>query len=205
LIFTEIGIIITSVIFMSIISISFSIFYVIPKPGKRRSLLKFSIKILDFFYLQLKIILKKISPSTNIDHVMIEAKNELNRNEFEKTKKRILLAPHCLRSLDCPAPSTQYGLQCELCGQCQLSEIKQKAENADYSIFILAGSSFIKSLIDKMNPEGILLLGCPYEVNKVMMALDGFITYGITLSIDGCVNTSIDSSNVFKALELGKK
>ncbi|MBU1626462.1 DUF116 domain-containing protein [bacterium] len=148
--------------------------------------------------------MKKFFPLINFDQVMIKARNELNREKFEKTKRRIFLAPHCLRSADCPAPSTQYGIQCKLCGLCQYEKIKKEVEKYGYSLFILAGSSIVKKLVEETDPDGILLLGCSYEINKVMMALNGKVTYGITLLQDGCVNTKADMDRIFSIIPLGK-
>jgi uncharacterized protein len=168
-------------------------------------LLRISVWILDFFHLQVKMGLKKIFPDYNFDLAMIDARNKFNKKKFEVSEKRIFLAPHCMRSPDCPAASSQYGIQCIRCGSCKYDRITKEAEKLDYSIFILAGSSFIKKLIEENKPESVLLLGCSYEINKVMMAFEGRVTYGITLLKDGCVNTDADMDKIFTIMHLGKK
>ena len=199
-----IGITATVVLLSIILVIILSLVYVILISRKNKLILKISVSVLDFFHLQLKMLLKKIFPRFNFDHVMIVARNELNRGSFEKSEKRIFLAPHCLRSPDCPASTTQYGVQCKRCGKCQFDNIMNGVEKFHYSLFILAGSSFVKKLIEETKPDGILLLGCAYEINKVMMALDGRITYGITLLKDGCVNTISDLDKVISTMQIGK-
>jgi uncharacterized protein len=205
LILNIIGITVSSFFILLFVAILLSFVNVVLLKGKSKSLLRVSLSVLDFFHLQIKMLLKKILPKFNFDQVMIEARNKLNEDKFEKTKKRIFLTPHCLRSISCPAISTQYGVQCTLCGLCQFEKIKSEAEKNGYSIFILAGSSFIKKLIEETKPDGILLLGCSYEINKVMMALNGRTTYGITLLKDGCVNTIADINKIYSVLRLGIK
>ncbi|NLO30272.1 MAG: DUF116 domain-containing protein, partial [Methanosarcina mazei] len=59
--------------------------------------------VLDFFYLPLRQIFLKFSDTRVLDKWMSSLKNRAHKSAFAKTKKRVILAPHCMRSLDCPA------------------------------------------------------------------------------------------------------
>ena len=205
MILNVIGISISIILFTLVSLIILSLIFINLKFPKNKLLIKISIFILDFFHLQLKILLKKLFPEYDFDLALIEARNDLNKKGFSESQRRIFLAPHCMRSPDCPATSTQYGVQCIECGKCKFAKIMKEARKNDYSLFILAGSSFVKKLIKEYKPDGILLLGCSYEINKVMMALDGMVSYGVILLRDGCVNTDADLNKIFEAMRLGKK
>jgi hypothetical protein len=156
--------------------------------------------VLDFFYLPLRQIFLKFSDTRVLDKWMASLKNRAHASAFAKTKKRIILAPHCMRSLDCPAHSTQTGIQCKSCGKCVFTRLKKDAEKYGYKVFVLTGSSYVKNILKSEAVDGVLLIACDYEINKVMRALKGkkVVTYGIPMERDGCFGTEVDYQNVLK-------
>lgn len=162
--------------------------------------------VLDFFYLPLRQIFLKFSDTRVLDKWMSSLKNRAHASAFAKTKKRIILAPHCMRSLDCPAHSTQTGIQCKLCGKCVFTRLKKDAEKYGYKVFIVTGSSFVKNILKMEDADGVLLIACDYEINKVMRALKGkkVTTYGVTMENDGCFGTQVDYQKVLNAFEMFK-
>ena len=160
--------------------------------------------VLEWLYTPLKWLFHKLGKGHVLDGAMVDLRNRANERRFSLSRKRILLAPHCLRSVECRAVSTQDGLQCTRCGKCLLGTILAQAEELDYRTYVLAGSSFIPSIIRRDQPEGILLLACPYENNKVMMHLRGLTTYAVCLSRDGCVLTEAPLEKLVAALRQGK-
>jgi len=159
--------------------------------------------ILDFLYLPIKAVFQKFSDTRTLDTWMVSLKNMSHRSAFAKTKHRLLLTPHCMRSLDCPAPSTRFGIQCKGCGKCIFSRMLKDADRFGYSLYIIAGSSYVRHVIKKESADGALLLACNYELNKVMRALKrkNIVTYGVPLLTDGCYNTEVDYENLIKVLE----
>ncbi|KKH35597.1 DUF116 domain-containing protein [Methanosarcina mazei] len=159
--------------------------------------------VLDFFYLPLRQIFLKFSDTRVLDKWMSSLKNRAHKSAFAKTKKRVILAPHCMRSLDCPAYSTQTGIQCKLCGKCVFTRLKKDAEKYGYKVFIVTGSSFVKNILKMESADGVLLIACDYEINKVMRALKDkkVVTYGIPIERDGCFGTEVNYHNVLKVFE----
>lgn len=162
--------------------------------------------VLDFFYLPLRHVFLKFSDTRVLDKWMSSLKNRAHKSAFAKTRKRIILAPHCMRSLDCPAYSTQTGIQCKACGKCVFTRLKKDAEKYGYKVFILTGSSYVKNILKMEAADGVLLIACDYEINKVMRALKGkkVATYGIPMEKDGCFGTEVDYQNVLNAFETFK-
>lgn len=159
--------------------------------------------VLDFFYLPLRHVFLKFSDTRVLDKWMASLKNRAHKSAFAKTKKRIILAPHCMRSLDCPAHSTQTGIQCKSCGKCVFTQLKKDAEKYGYKVFILTGSSYVKNILKMESADGVLLIACDYEINKVMRALKGkkVTTYGVTMENDGCFGTVVDYQKVLGVFE----
>ncbi|MCL7411456.1 MAG: DUF116 domain-containing protein [Methanosarcinaceae archaeon] len=163
----------------------------------------FFANILDFFYLPIKALFHKYSDTIKLDKWIVSLKNMAHKSDFKKTKHRLLLAPHCMRALDCPAASTKYGIECTSCGKCIFTKIKEDAERFNYTLHIIAGSSYIRHIVKKESADGALLLACNYELNKVMRSLKSsdIDTYGVPLLNDGCYTTEIDYDNLIKVLE----
>ncbi len=160
-------------------------------------------EILDFFYLPIKYLFYKFSDPKILDKWMVSLKNIAHKNDFQKTKKRIILAPHCMRSMDCPAHSTKEGIQCISCGKCIYERLSKDAQKYGYKLYIITGSSFVKHILRDDTIEGALLIACDYELIKVMQALKGtkIVTYGISMLNDGCYNTEVDYEKVIRAFE----
>lgn len=154
----------------------------------------FFARILDLFYMPIKYFFYKFSDPRKLDTWMVSIKNIASEDAFIKTQKRIILAPHCMRALDCSAHSTKDGIQCIACGKCVYEKLGKDAQKYGYRLYIITGSSFVKHILVDDSIEGALLIACNYELNKVMRAFKGsnIVTYGVSMLNDGCYNTQID-------------
>ncbi len=164
---------------------------------------RFSILVLDLVYLPLKLAFSLSGRLPSLDAMMVALKNQANRRRFTQARKRLLLAPTCLRAIKCPAASTRRGIQCIGCGLCKIAEMKAEAERLGYSFYLLTGSSFIARIVADEQPDAALLVACPYECNKVMMGLGRLTTFAVPLDRDGCVDTDVALERVSEAMELG--
>ncbi|MCD4807771.1 MAG: DUF116 domain-containing protein [Methanococcoides sp.] len=163
----------------------------------------FFANVLDFFYLPLKYLFCKFSDPRILDKWMVSLKNAANLSDFAGTEKRLLFVPHCMRSLDCPAYATKYGIQCKSCGKCVFNQLKGDAEKYGYEFYIVTGSSFVKNILKDIRADGVLVIACDYEINKGMRSLagTGIVTYGIPMLNDGCYNTKVDEVFVADTLQ----
>jgi hypothetical protein len=159
--------------------------------------------VLDFFYLPIKYFFYKLSDPRILDKWIVSLKNIANASSFSKTKNRIIIVPHCVRALDCPASSTVLGIQCRDCGKCIVSQLRKDAKKYGYDLYITTGSSAIANILKHKPADGILGIACDYEINKGMCALNGkkVVTYGVSLLNDGCYNTKVDYEKVIEMLE----
>jgi len=99
--------------------------------------------------------------------------------------------------------STRFGIECVSCGKCIFSKIKTDAKRYNYTLYIVAGSSYVRHILKKESADGALLLACNYELNKVMRSLKNknIKTYGVPLLNDGCYATEVDYSKMIEAME----
>ena len=201
--YSLIGIALVVIVVVSIFLVILALFMSRASLTRNVRLAGFFANILDFFYLPIKSIFYKYSETEKLERWMVSLKNMAHRSGFEKTKHRLLLAPHCMRALDCPAASTKFGIECISCGKCIFTKIKEDAERFNYTLYIVAGSSYIRHIVKKESADGALLLACNYELNKVMRSLKrkNIVTYGVPLLNDGCYATEIDYDNMIKVME----
>jgi hypothetical protein len=61
----------------------------------------------------------------------------------------------------------------------------------------------VKHVLKEKPADGILVVGCNYEINKGMRFLRGknVVAYGVPLESDGCYNTSISYEKIAGTLE----
>ena len=136
---------------------------------------------------------------------MVQLKNRANWKRYKNSRKRILLATHCMRAIDCPAQSTRQGIKCISCGRCPYGNIKEKSEKLGIRLFILTGSSAVRYVIKTEQFDGILGIGCYYEINKVMRSLSyqNCPIYGVPLTNDGCYNTKTNLKQLYYCMRAG--
>ncbi|MCK5699313.1 MAG: DUF116 domain-containing protein [Candidatus Aenigmarchaeota archaeon] len=199
------GKIIVYSVWIAVVLVTLSLFVGYIALKRRVILYSFSADVLDFFYMPLKTIYARFGNTKNLDAIMVGLKNMASEEKYKRAKKRILLAPHCLRSLDCPASSARDGIQCKSCGKCPYTEIKKTAGSLGIKLYILTGSSAVKYIVKNEEFDGILGVGCNYEINKVMRSLAplNVPVYGVPLTKDGCYNTKTDVEALYSAMKMG--
>jgi len=173
--------------------------------------LKILLLILDSLYIPSKRIVSFLGgDDLMIDHAASEARNILLKKEFSKVpySGRIVIAPQCLRDIDCKTSfSSEAGAQCLGCKKCKIFEIAEKASELGYKgTYIAPGGGFVKRIIKKFKPAGVIGLGCPYELNMGLLEVSnkGIPCQGVLLLNSGCVGTDIELEEVFNVMELIK-
>ncbi|MDD1669081.1 MAG: DUF116 domain-containing protein [Methanomicrobiales archaeon] len=137
----------------------------------------------------------------------IRLQNSMNKKAFEHVpvEKRAVFLPQCLRSARCPANLTPEGLWCQNCGLCTTGEAIRNLLMMGYRVFIVPGSSFIKRMVKKYRPEGIIGVGCILEVKEGLDLCDrfGIPGMGVVTLKDGCVETCVNWNEVLEVAALG--
>ncbi len=157
----------------------------------------------DLFYGPFKKLSENMGfDSTLVDHISVEVRNKVNSNKFKSidNNDKIIVLPHCLRNPNCPATLERSGLECILCNKCVIGNIKEKAEELGYSVFIIPGSTFIKSIAERKKFKAVLGVACYQDLNLAMMNLGKFYPQGVPLSRDGCYRTKVDLKAVYEIM-----
>ncbi len=136
----------------------------------------------------------------------IELLNAKHIKDFRKVQynERAIFLPHCLRKKDCPADTTDEGVQCMSCGKCDIAEIKKFAEGLGYKVFVVPGASLVKKLVAKYKPKAAIGVACCPELEESMKFAPkiGIIPQCVQLLKDGCVETEVNVEEVKNAIKL---
>ena len=102
-----------------------------------------------------------------IDQISIDLRNRINHDEFTNLDARdvIMVLPHCLRAIDCPAVLGESCLECVKCGNCCIGTIKHISELKGIDMYIVPGSTFIKNVLKKRSFKGFIGVACPIDLN----------------------------------------
>ena len=119
--------------------------------------------------------------------------------------RRLLLLPKCLRhETACRANVDEYGLVCELCGNCVISELQTEAERLGYVVMVAEGSPMVMALIESGQIEAVVGVSCLAVLEEVFPYMEAAAVPGIAIPLlqNGCKNTSVDLDWVWDAILL---
>ena len=138
----------------------------------------------------------------------IYIRNITETQKFHKTKRRVLLLPHCARKymdnrcqarFDPEIPS----YSCAHCSEdCLVNQAATLAEKNGCGVFILAGSSCIPKILRKNGFEGVVGVACSHELRMGSAFLQylGLTGQAIPLTKNGCANTKFSLETVKRVL-----
>ena len=137
----------------------------------------------------------------------IRLHNAMTKSAFAAVpaNKRAIFVPQCLRHSACPANLTPEGLVCRRCGRCEIGAHIDELEGMGYMVWIAPGSTLIKRMVIKYQPEAVIGVGCLVEVKEGLEMLDkaGLIGMGVLTLKDGCVETIMNWNDLFEVAREG--
>ncbi|RLI78985.1 DUF116 domain-containing protein [Archaeoglobales archaeon] len=143
-----------------------------------------------------------------VDQIYTFVKNKSYESNVFKVpfEKRALFLPQCLRnSKECQAELTKKGYVCKKCGNCNIFEIIEYAENLGYKhIYIVPGGSLVFKILREINNEIKAAIGvaCFVELAEASERLSrkNIPHQCIPLMRAGCIDTVVDVGEVKKII-----
>ena len=126
--------------------------------------------------------------------------------------RRVLLLPQCLRpSASCPGKLSREGMQCpdDCTESCVLRQCREAAVAQGYvGVCVAAGGSMALRFVKQLQPERIVAVACPKELDLGVRSVEEMIgsldtvpsVRVVPLSKDGCVDTEVDVDRVLRAI-----
>jgi len=134
------------------------------------------------------------------DLINANIKNNIHKEGFLKTNKRVLFLPHCCRKyMDsrCKADFDQESASylCRHCSDdCQVHNATILAKKENYDVYVLPGGSCVKKIFQKNSYNGVVGVACTEEIGLATRILEQFniATQNIPLIKNGCSGTQFN-------------
>ncbi len=135
--------------------------------------------------------------------LIINLNNKLVKRERSKTKKILLLLPHCLQIDECTIRLTYNIYNCEGCGRCEIKDLIQIADENHLTLSVATGGSLARRIVNEVKPEAVVAVACENDLSSGMADIYPLPILGILNErpFGPCLNTRVDLAKVKEAIE----
>jgi len=159
--------------------------------------------VLKVFYpvLMLLAALKKDRKEA-FQYTIISMNNRLVRAEKRKTKKILILLPHCLQINDCSIRLTHNIYNCKRCGRCEIKDLIELTEQYRLNLFVATGGTLARKIVKEIAPEAIIAVACERDLSSGLVDAYPLPVLGIPNErpFGPCFNTRVDLGRVKEAI-----
>lgn len=133
---------------------------------------------------------------------IIELNNKLVRKEKLKTKRILLLLPHCLQINECKIRLTHNIYNCARCGKCEIKDLISIAEEKELDLFVSTGGTLARRTVTDLKPEAIVAIACERDLSSGIADTYPLPILGIPNErpFGPCLNTKVDLERVKEAI-----
>ena len=142
------------------------------------------------------------------DLVDIYVRNLLDREKFQKVKRRALFLPHCSRKYMDNRCQARFDpeIPSYICGHCSpdclVNQGTTFGKRKGYDVYVLPGGSCVLKLLKDKFYEGIVGVACSQELKMADQILKSLNMAGqaVPLAKNGCANTNFSIESLEKVL-----
>jgi len=133
---------------------------------------------------------------------VIALNNKLVLGEKTRTKKILLLLPHCLQMDECRIRLTRNIHNCERCGRCKISDLIEIADENHLDLFVATGGTLARRIVSEIRPGAIVAVACDRDLSGGLADTYPIPIIGISNErpYGPCVNTQVDLEKVKEAI-----
>lgn len=133
---------------------------------------------------------------------VIDLNNRLVRSEGIRTRKILLLLPHCLQIDECTIRLTHNIRNCERCGRCEIRDLIGIAEEHQMDLFVATGGTIARKIVMEARPEAIVAVACERDLSSGLVDTYPIPILGISNErpFGPCLNTRVDLEKVKEAI-----
>jgi hypothetical protein len=134
---------------------------------------------------------------------IIDLNNRLVRAAGIKTKRILLLLPHCLQINDCDVRITNDIYNCKRCGRCEIKDLIGIAEDNNLKLFVATGGNLARRIVSDVRPEAVVAVACERDLSSGIADAYPLPVLGIPNErpFGPCFNTRVDLTKVKEAIE----
>lgn len=138
------------------------------------------------------------SKRESFQRFVIGLNNRLVRMDGPKTKKILLLLPHCLQVDECTIRLTHNIYNCERCGRCEIKDLIEIADENKLNLFVATGGTIARKIVKESRPEAIVAVACERDLSSGLVDTYPIPIIGISNErpYGPCFNTRVDLEKV---------
>lgn len=142
------------------------------------------------------------SKKEGFQRIIIDMNNRLVRAEGLRTKKILLLLPHCLQINECDIRLTHNIYNCERCGRCEIRDLIEIADEHKLNLFVATGGTIARKIVKEIRPEAIVAVACERDLSSGLVDTYPIPIIGISNErpYGPCFNTIVDLKKVKEAI-----
>ena len=142
------------------------------------------------------------------DLIEVQVANKVQREQFEKAKRKALLIPHCARAymdrrcmadFDPDVPT----YKCKSCNsKCIANKATTMGKKKGYDVYIIPGGSCAEKILKHNAYEGVIGVACGNELKMSISLIKklGLAGQGVFLNRNGCSNTNLNLESLRRVL-----
>lgn len=133
---------------------------------------------------------------------VVSANNALVIKEGVKSKKLLVLLPHCLQIDQCEIRLTHNVNNCKKCGKCGIKDLIAVSERYGLDIHVATGGNLARRLVMDLRPHAIVAVACERDLSSGIADTYPMPVLGVTNErpCGPCVNTRVDAAQVEAAI-----
>jgi len=133
---------------------------------------------------------------------IIRLNNGLVLREGHRTKKILLLLPHCLQIDKCDIRITHNIYNCKRCGRCEIKDLISIADEYNLNLSIATGGTLARKIVKEVSPDAIVAVACERDLSSGIVDIYPMPVIGIPNErpYGPCFNTQVDLKRVNEAI-----
>ncbi len=133
---------------------------------------------------------------------IIRMNNKLVMAEKTRTKKILILLPHCLQISDCQIRLTHNINNCKRCGRCEIKDLLEITEQYGLNLSVATGGTLARKIVQELRPEAIIAVACERDLSSGLVDTYPLPVLGIPNErpFGPCFNTRVDLDKVKEAI-----
>ena len=136
---------------------------------------------------------------------IIDLNNWLIKAEPERyrTKRILLLLPHCLQISDCDVRITNDINNCKRCGRCGIKDLIEVAADNDLELFVATGGNLARRIVSDVRPKAIVAVACERDLSSGIVDSYPLPVLGVhnERPFGPCRDTRVDLEKVREAIK----
>lgn len=137
-----------------------------------------------------------------LQQAIINMNNYLVIKEGYRTKRILILLPHCIQLDKCDIRITHNIHKCKKCGRCEVKDLIGITDEFNLELFVATGGTLARKIVRDVKPEVIVAVACERDLSSGIVDSYPMPVLGITNDrpYGPCFNTQVNLDKVREAI-----